>query len=333
MSGRFLAMIERIRRPWLTPSPTTPGHSSITYEPETPPGVEECTDFVLQREEWSIPGLPGKVIDIDFGPDGDWVALCSNADVGACVTTPRSTLALPGRGCPSYIRIVAHGGIAVLYQAPLDPSMNVELGTAEGRTVHVFCVGRSACGAVACNERILAFYMDQGVLSGPRPDCEALCAFTLGGEVDFGYFSGLEDPPVDIFDCYCACFVAPDVVGFMGPIFEQNETDFPYVLLNLSTRRQTVHPTPIALDNPRALTWDGQAVIVYGPDHDRNGFYRWIPGAETVQKIGEYDGRLRDGGHGRFLEVRPDGCAILTFQPRELTPPSPPHSPPPATSR
>jgi len=314
MSNRIVTFLKRFHLPWMPQTSRSRFTPASTDDNALPPGIEPCTDFELHREVWSLPNLPGVLIDIDIGPDGDWVALCAGTEAGMCVVTPRSVLPVPGLNNRSLIRWVGKNRIALLWADELDPSKNMELRTPDGCVVHVIRVDWRTIDALVLGDRVAVLYDEQGSYRNEYPGREGLCVFTLQGDIEFRHFTDLRDPPDPFIDCSNICFIAPDVVGFMSDLFEDVPDNLPFVLLNISTRRQTVHPSPFTFDFSLALTWDGQAIIIYGSNNDRNEFYRWVPGAETAQKIGEYDGRLRDFGHGRFLEITPTGGAVLSFR-------------------
>jgi hypothetical protein len=177
--------------------------------------------------------------------------------------------------------------------------------TRDGQTTPSFGLGDSIADVLVTQTKVIATYTDEGIFGSST---EGVVAFNRDGSRSFEYHATFGYEQAQLYDCYCAC-PAPD--GRIAVCPYGDNPSFPLLLIDVERRTREVIPTPELLHGPTAMTLEDDNVLFWSTYKDKTGVYEWRIGADHYERVGEHEGHLRGLPGGRFLNIRPNGFAIV----------------------
>ena len=169
--------------------------------------------------------------------------------------------------------------------------------------VEEFVAGKAISGVVVISDVIAVTYNDEGLSVAPSQ--EGIAFFSIEGKFVWGYNSEFGSTAGHIWDCYCAA-EGPD-----GRLWFDSYGELPLVGLDCHARTQELVEAPAQLCGPNALSTDGSSFWFFSPNGDEHGVFKWTRGAVKVDRVGEFDGRLRGLPDGTFITVSNTGYRFV----------------------
>lgn len=251
-----------------------------------------------------LEGLPGSLIDLDFTPEGEWVAIAGSRK-GKVVSFGGQEIELPRRFSFPDIRAIDEETVLIYAPRSKVDESNAIVMTAAGEVLAEFPMGDGIVDVLVSSSEFVALYFDEGVFGNVWPGWEGVSIFEPSGELRFGYKSRFGDEAVDVADAYAGCWTEE------GRVLFSPYTEFPLVVLNIEDGTQEVRTTPEVLHGAQAITSIGDEVYLHAPYESKTTIWRWNQ-RFPPEAVAEFGSLLRGLRGGRFLGFRNREAVVLS---------------------
>jgi hypothetical protein len=248
--------------------------------------------------------LPGSLIDLDFTPEGQWVAIAGSRR-GKVISFAGREIVLPRQFSFPQIRAIEEDTALVYAARSRADESNAIVMTVTGKILAEFPMGDGIQDVLVSPAAFVALYFDEGVFGNVWPGWEGVAVFEPSGELRFGYRSRLGDQAVDVADAYAGCWTEH------GSVLFTPYTEFPLVELNIEDGTQEVRTSPEPLHGAGAITSIGDEVYLHAPFQSKTTIWRWNPGS-SPEAVAGFGSVLRGLRGGRLLGFRNRECVVVS---------------------
>jgi hypothetical protein len=249
----------------------------------------------MDEYEQRLTGLSEPLASVDLTPSGGWVAVSAFGS-GQCVYFNGFRLPVPLPCRFPIVRAIRDDLVILADSRARRPHKNAWIIHAQQGVTSHFRAGDAIADIIPFDTRIAITYFDEAF--GSSEALDGIVVFDFAGRHHFHYSA---------VDCYCACALSTNrLLALFYP-------DFPIVLFDLMTYRQTMWSAPAQLAGAHAVTAAGDIVYFHGTYHDHRTIQRWRIGATVVEPVGAYGGPLRGIRNGQFIATGEAGYSIVSF--------------------
>lgn len=275
----------------------------------------------MRSLEVRLPVLPGELVDLDVGLDRSFVAITAQVErsvvpgyAGESVVYSDQQLVfdrdavvpVPSPCRFPVVRALPNGLAVVVDKRTARESSNAWLMDRRAGVVGAFRPGDGVADVLACGDRIVVTYFDEGIFRGDVPSYEGVAIFDARGSFEWGYHSQFGESAPSIADCYAACVDERDRL-LISPY-----TEFPVVRIDVAARTCEVFPAPDDVRGAAAMSAIDDRVLFAGAYHGQNAVFELILGSDSAREVGTYPGTLRGLRGGEFVALGANSYTIVS---------------------